>query len=104
MVVAAERLSQIDEQVRRAVQTIEADGGVSPVLSAVAKELQRKSQKALGAVQGADDRAVRDAIIEVEQAADSAKYAAEADPGAKEETRQAVIDAHLSVCLLKGNL
>jgi hypothetical protein len=38
----------------------------------------------------------------VEQAADSAKAAAEADTGASPETRQAVVDAHLSICILKS--
>ena len=104
MVVQADRLTQIDEKIRRAVEMVEADSGASPVLGAVAQELQRKSQKAMGALQGADDGEIRDAIIETEQAADSAKFAAEADQGAKEETREAVVAAHLSICILKGKL
>src|SRR5207244_1937571 len=47
---------------------------------------------------------MREAIIEVEQAADSAKVAAEADGGVREETRQAVLDAHLTICLLKAKM
>ncbi len=41
-------------------------------------------------------------VGEVEQAADSAKAAAEADPGISDSTRQAVVDAHLAICILKG--
>lgn len=104
MATVAERLSQIDEQARRAVEAVEADKGASVVLAAVAKEMHRKSQKALGSIKGADEHRVREAVIEVEQAADSAKAAAEADSGAREATRQAVLAAHLSVCILKGKL
>jgi hypothetical protein len=40
-------------------------------------------------------------VIELEQAGDSAKAAAEADPGITDATRQAVLDAHLAICILK---
>ena len=46
----------------------------------------------------------REAVVELEQAGDSAKAAAEADSGAGEATRQAVLDAHLSICMLKSKL
>ena len=101
MATATERLTQIDEQARQALEAVEADKGASVVLAAVAKEFHRKSQKALGSLGGADDHGVREAVIEVEQAADSAKAAVEADTGATEETRQAILAAHLSVCILK---
>ena len=99
-----ERLAQIDEQARRAVEVAEADTGASVVLRAVAKELYRKSKKALGVLAAADDKAIHAAVIEVEQAADSAKVAVEADPWATAETREAVLAAHLSVCVLKSEL
>jgi hypothetical protein len=47
---------------------------------------------------------MREAIIEVEQAAESVKVAAEADAGAREQTRQAVLDAHLTLCTLKAKM
>jgi len=46
----------------------------------------------------------RDAVVELKQAGDSAKAAAEADRDASEATRQAVLDAHLSICMLKSKL
>jgi hypothetical protein len=44
----------------------------------------------------------RDAVIELEQAGDSAKAAAEADTGAGERTRETVLDAHLAICMPKA--
>ena len=66
------------------------------------QEMARKAEKSRGALPGADDAALRMTIVEVEQAADSAKAAVEADPGPSDATRQAVLDAHLSICILKG--
>ncbi len=43
-------------------------------------------------------------MIELEQAGDSAKAAAEADPGLGEPAKQAVLDAHLAICILKTKL
>jgi hypothetical protein len=42
--------------------------------------------------------------VEAEQAADSAKYAAEADPGLGQETREAILAAHDRVCVLKNKM
>ena len=47
---------------------------------------------------------LRDAVIELEQAGDSAKAAAEADPGLGDAARPAVLDAHLAICILKTTL
>jgi hypothetical protein len=44
------------------------------------------------------------AIIELEQAGDSAKAAAEADPAVSSATRGAVLEAHLAICIAKGKL
>ena len=46
----------------------------------------------------------REAVVELEQAGDSAKAAAEADPSAGDATKKAVLDAHLSICILKSKL
>jgi hypothetical protein len=43
------------------------------------------------------------AVIELEQAGDSAKAAAEADPSAAERTKELVLDAHLAICMLKAS-
>ena len=46
----------------------------------------------------------RTAVIELEQAGDSAKAAAEADIGVADATRQAVLDVHLAICIAKTKL
>ena len=43
-------------------------------------------------------------VIELEQAGDSAKAAAEADAGLSEGARKAVLDAHLAICVTKAEL
>jgi hypothetical protein len=101
MTTTAERLTRIQESIDAAAGKVEADAGASPVFGAVVQELARKAHKAVDGLSGADDAAVRTAIVELEQAADSAKVAAEADLGASGAARQAVIDAHLAICILK---
>ena len=81
MTTTTERLTQIHDQIDGAADAVAGDAGASPVLGAVVQELARKAQKALDGLSDADDRAVRTSIVEVEQAADSAKAAAEADTG-----------------------
>lgn len=61
-------------------------------------EFANKAEKAAGS----DDE--RAAVIELEQAGDSAKVAAEADPAVSDATRQAVLDAHLAICIAKSKL
>ena len=58
-----------------ALQTVE-DASASPVLLAVVREFSNEANKAVGL--GEDDRAW-EAVVELEQAGDSAKAAAEAD-------------------------
>jgi len=102
MATTIERLTTIHEQISAAGAAVDADRGASPVLHAVVHELARKAQKALDGLPGSDETALRMSIVEVEQAADSAKAAVDADVGAAEATRQAVIDAHLAICILKA--
>ena len=99
-----ERFLEFEEQSDRALEMVEADPTASPVLVVVVQELSRKAKKAHAPVTDGNPTAMREAIIEVEQAADSAKVAAEADGGAREQTRQAVLDAHLTICTLKATL
>jgi hypothetical protein len=56
------------------------------------------------AVKAAGAENEREAVIELEQAGDSAKAAAEADPGASLASRQAVLDDHLAICIAKAKL
>ena len=110
-----ERLSRSDELVGYAMLKVDADSGSSPVLNAIMKEFRNKSNKALGALKDADEQTTREFIFEVEQttrefifeveqAADSAKVAAEAEQGVADDTRKSVLDAHMSLCMLKSEL
>jgi hypothetical protein len=83
---------------------VQGDAAASPVLATVVGEFHRKAQKAVGALADADERTARDSIVELEQAADSADYAAAADPGAAEATKEAVYAAHGMVCVFKQSM
>jgi hypothetical protein len=98
------RFLQFEEQSYQAMETVGADTEASLVLVAVVQELYRKAKKVHPTVTSGDAPTVREAIIEVEQAADSAKVAAEADVRAQQKTRQAVLDAHLTICRLKASM
>jgi hypothetical protein len=95
---AAERLLEVREKIDNAFDTIRADRGASPVTVAVVGEFAAKAEKA---IRVEDARA---AVIELEQAGDSAKVAAEADAGVSDATREAVLDAHLTICVAKSKL
>jgi hypothetical protein len=92
------RLHDARTKIDDARQRVRGDAGASPVLVAVVEEFAGKAGKAVAA----DDE--RTAVIELEQAGDSAKAAAEADPGVSDATRQAVLDAHLAICIAKSKL
>jgi hypothetical protein len=98
----AERLEKLQERVDVAVDAAKNDGGASPVLRAVVEEFSRKFAKARKSID--DGGSEREAVVEAEQAADSAKYAAEADSGLGQETREAIIAAHDRVCVLKNKM
>lgn len=93
------RLGEVKLKTADALRAAEGDGGASVVLVAVVREFDKKADKANR--QSGGQSAERDAVIELEQAGDSAKAAAEADPGLGEEATQAVLDAHLAICVLK---
>lgn len=98
MTTVAERLATIRTKIDAANELVQGDGGASPVLAAVVAEFAKKAEKAVGAANE------REAVIELEQAGDSAKAAAEADTGLGEATRAAVLDAHLAICIAKSKL
>jgi hypothetical protein len=102
MTTTPEQLAHINDQIEAAAATVAADANASPVLAAVVNELARKGKKTIDGLPNADDTKLRDSIVEVEQAADSAKAAVEADPGISAAAHQAVIDAHLAICILKA--
>jgi hypothetical protein len=96
----SERIDLVRRHVGRAAAITAGDAGASPVLVAVVEELARKADKAVSLL--ADPARSREAVVELEQAADSARVAARADTGAAEATREAIVVAHDAVCVLKG--
>ena len=98
MTSTAERLREVRTKIDDAVGAVRQDPNASPVLTAVVSEFAKKADKAAGTE---DERA---AVIELEQAGDSAKVAAEADTGLATATRDAVLEAHLAICIAKSKL
>jgi len=98
MTSTAERLREVRTKIEDAAGAVRNDQGASPVLTAVVTEFAKKAEKAAGA----EDE--RGAVIELEQAGDSAKVAAEADTGVSDVTRNAVLEAHLAICVAKSKL
>ena len=100
------RLADVRTRVTAAVGAVADDRGASPVLVAVVREFDTKLGRAeTRLVDGtSSDGAVREGVVEAEQAADSAKAAAEADPGVGAGARQAVLDAHYAICVLKAEM
>jgi hypothetical protein len=91
---------EVVEKVTTAAHQVDADGSASPVLVAVVHEFQSKLAKAQK--RATDGVPGRDSVMELEQAGDSAKVAAEADPGVSGDARDAVLAAHLAICKLKA--
>jgi hypothetical protein len=91
---------EVVDRITDALRQVEADRGASPVLVAVVREFQSKLAKA--EKQAIDGVPGRDSVIELEQAGDSAKAAAEADTGMSSDTRESVLAAHLAICKLKA--
>lgn len=87
-------LDDVRTRTAEALTATEADPGASVVTVAVVREFDSKAAKG----SAANDR---DPVIELEQAGDSAKAAAEADPGLGDPAREAVLAAHLAICILK---
>ena len=102
----ATRLADVRGKLTTAVEAVEDDAGASPVLVAVVREFDAKLAKAEARANDAEsgDAGVREGVVEAEQAADSAKAATEADPGVGGEARQAVLDAHYAICVLKAQM
>src|SRR5687767_6300137 len=92
--------NEVVESINAAVGQVEADRGASPVLVAVVREFRSKLAKA--EQQAVDGTPGSDTVIELEQAGDSAKAAAEADTGLSSDARASVLAAHLAICKLKA--
>jgi ribosomal protein S12 methylthiotransferase accessory factor YcaO len=94
------RLDEVRTTTTTALRAAESDGGASVVLVAVVREFDSKAAKCSAAA-AEGEAAAHDAVVELEQAGDSAKAAAEADPGLGTPAREAVLAAHLAICVLK---
>jgi hypothetical protein len=103
MIDVMTRLGEVKVKTAEALRAAEADERASVVLVAVVREFDSKADKANRQAAGGDASA-RDSVIELEQAGDSAKAAAEADPNLGESARRAVLDAHLAICILKTEI
>jgi hypothetical protein len=95
-----QRLELIDRHVARCKGALASETKASPVFVAVFNELERKLGKLKAAVAG-DPRVTREHLLEAEQAADSMKIAALADPGLTPPTVELATTAHDSLCVLK---
>src|SRR4029078_8543022 len=91
--------AEVVEKVTDAARRVEADGGASPILVAVVREIEAKMTKAQK--RATDGVPGQDSVIELEPAGDSAKAAAEADAGLSPDARESVLAAHLAICKLK---
>ena len=98
-----DQLGEVAGRIAAATRAVDDDASASPVLAAVVREFEGKAAKATK-LAGKGMKEAREAVVELEQAGDSAKAAAEADPGAGEATKKAVLDAHLSICMLKAKV
>jgi hypothetical protein len=95
------QLEDVRAKATHALRITEGDSNASPVLVAVVREFASKAAKAVNL---AGEGREWEAVVELEQAGDSAKAAAEADPAATDETTTAVLDAHLAICRLKAKM
>ena len=100
--IAQQVCLQLDNRLAAAEAVLATGGMASPVLAAVVAEFRRKFAKTRPALEGDPAPSQREAVFELEQAADSAKWAALADPGASEQVKLAVVAAHDSICWFKA--
>jgi hypothetical protein len=91
---------EVVSSISDASSKVEADANASPVLVAVVREFQAKLAKAQS--NATDGVPSHDSVMELEQAGDSAKAAAEADSGLSGDARESVLAAHLAICKLKA--
>jgi hypothetical protein len=98
------QLIEIDLMVNQAMTSAEDDSKASPILRAIVRELQEKSKKTISALDQADGESIYEHIVELEEAADCAKVAAQTDQGVSNETRRVILEAHDALSLFKAQL
>ena len=94
-------MSEVEKGLDASLAALDNDRDASPVLRAVVEEFRRKYLKTRKHILGADATLARESLIELEQAADSARYAALADDRAMPGTRDQIVDTHDWVCTYK---
>lgn len=98
------RLADVEEQIDAISEMIDDESGASPALRAVIEELHRKTREARDDLRAADEESIRDKVIEVEQAADSARRAAEAEEDLGDDLLDAVESVHDRLSAMKSEL
>ena len=100
--IAEQVCAQLDSRLNAAEAAVGADSGASTALAGVLAEFRRKFAKTRSAVEAVQGPGQREAVVELEQAADSTKWAALTNKGASERTKLAVVSAHDSICWFKA--
>lgn len=106
---ASERVLRLGLNDGRQLSCLDAAHHPAPAAPRRARKLPvanstRKFQAKLAKAERQADDGVpgRDSVIELEQAGDSAKAAADADAGLSSDARESVLAAHLAICKLKA--
>jgi hypothetical protein len=99
----SELLADVEDRVETAMHAVQNDQNATPAMRAVMGEFHEKCLKAVNDLDEAEDEPIREHIVELEQAADSARVAAEAEMKLSDKTRSAVLAAHDMVCALKAD-
>jgi hypothetical protein len=100
-VIVDQVIEKAGEGLTASLIALNSDANASPVLLAVVEEFYRKLAKTQEAILGSDPVLAREGLIELEQAADSARYAALADTGVAAATRDLIVETHDWVCIFK---
>src|SRR3954469_2708568 len=96
-----DQLAPIHATILQAMEAIKADSSTDPAVTAVVHEFHRVSHKAIETASGSDEHAALHAVLELEQAGDSAKVAVAADTHSSSAAKEAVVAAHDAVANLK---
>lgn len=96
-------IADVEDKVETAMHAVQNDANATPAMRAVMGEFHEKCLKAVHDLEEAEEEPIREHIVELEQAADSARVAAEAEIKLSEKTRSAVLAAHDMICALKAD-
>jgi hypothetical protein len=94
-------LSQVEQNIGRALQALKNDGKAAQDLKDCVKELDGYARKAKNSQ---DEKSLSQCIEDMEAASDRARDAVEKDPSIDAQTRSAVLAAHDKLSSLKHQL